>query len=110
MKPHSRLGLFSSLLCLSLLAFKAKPHPRRDTIDRQLLVAFKDEKEAAKRAEIFKKHDLKELQKVGTSPLYLVETKAGVDIKKLQKTIGAEPGVRYAEPNMRMKIFKSLSN
>ena len=80
--------------------------PARSSSDLQLLVAFKDESVAASRADVFKKFSAKEIEKVGSTPLYLIELPEGSDLKKTQAEIAKEPGVRYAEPNIKMKIFK----
>lgn len=73
-----------------------------DHVAGQLLVAFKDASSASKRVKIWKKHHVKEIEKVGSTDLYLVEVSDSADLRKVKKAITAEPGVRYAELNAMM--------
>jgi hypothetical protein len=73
----------------------------------QLLVAFENTEASAKRAALFAKHGVKEVEKVGSSELWLVNLPAGAKLEDVQKAISSEPGVRYAEPNLVMRTFKN---
>ncbi len=106
-----------SLLSLTLLVLfvarcaptqakaSAPPPLGAQSPQRELLIAFKSSEAAAARAALFKKHDLREIQKVGTSDLYLVEVNGARAVKDVQALVQKEEGVKYAEPNSRMKTF-----
>ena len=79
--------------------------PDRPHVPGQLLVAFESDEVAAKRADLFSKYHAKEIEKVGSSQLYLIQLPEGADLKSVQEAIRKEPGVRYAEPNGIMKTF-----
>ena len=79
--------------------------PERPHVPGQLLVAFESDEVAAKRTELFAKYHAQELEKVGSSQLYLIQLPEGADLKSVQDAIRKEPGVRYAEPNGIMKTF-----
>ncbi len=80
---------------------------RPAAVPLQLLVAFKDAKAATKRAEIFKAAGGHEVEKVGSSELYLVAFPEGSDLKAAQDKLAKSEGVRYAEPNLIMRTFKN---
>lgn len=81
--------------------------PAAQHVAGQLLVAFQDASASARRAGLFAKYGLTEIEKVGSSELYLVKLPAGADLADTQKRLTAEPGVRYAEPNAIMRTFKN---
>ena len=83
----------------------SKDAPRFKT--GELLVSFRTEAAAAGRAELFQKYGVVEKEKVGSTDLYLVTFPKTVDVSELQKKISAEPGVKYAEPNLIMRAFKN---
>lgn len=100
------IALFMSLSSLALgraAKRQAEPTPRETAA--QLLVAFQSEKAAEKRIELFQKYNLKEVERVGSTPLFLVNVPEGASLKELQNKLAAEVGVRYAEPNQRMRTF-----
>ena len=78
---------------------------KESSVPRQFLVALSDEATVSKRASLWKKYSAKELEKVGSSALFLIEFAEGSDGKKLVKDLAKEPGVRYAEPNLIMKTM-----
>lgn len=76
--------------------------------DRQILVAFKQPLDQTARQSLFAKHGLKEIEKVGSTDLYLTELPAGVtesQVKKVIEQISAEVSVKYAERNIVLKTF-----
>lgn len=76
---------------------------------RQLLVAFSELPSFEDRLKLWSKFNVLELEQVGKNALILVEAPEGTDALKLEeikKSIAAEKGVRYAEPNVQMRIFK----
>lgn len=85
-----------------------RPTPGKAThVAGQLLVAFENSAAAAKRAPIFAKYQVKEVEKVGASELYLVKLPDGAKLEDLRQKISAEPGVRYAEPNAVLRTFRN---
>lgn len=79
--------------------------PSQNTVPREFLVAFQDDKAAEGRAEMFARHDVEEVEKVGSTATYLVRSSADVDSKTLIKKMESEKGVRYVEPNIRYRLF-----
>lgn len=78
-------------------------------IPHEYLVKFKTEEGAARRAELFKRHQVKERNKVGSDRLYLIEVPANLDEKAVANAIGAEADVKYIEANMVMRIMPMKS-
>lgn len=79
--------------------------PSTSAVPREFLVAFTDDKTAEGRAEMFARHQVKEVNKVGSTATYLVRTESDVDGKELIAQLQAEKGVRYVEPNLRYRLF-----
>jgi len=71
----------------------------------QYLISFEASVSASDRAELFKKWGVKELEKVGSTPLYLIEVPSEADAKATLKGLKASPGVRYVEANLKMQTF-----
>ena len=84
--------------------------PDKNVFEREFLVAFADAAASSRRAEIFARHSLREVERVGSGELYLVEAPKGTDAKTLIKAVSLEPGVRYIEPNLRMSIMPVPGN
>jgi hypothetical protein len=80
-------------------------------VPNQVLVSLKKIMSESDRALIWKKFNLKEIEKVGSEALYLLEaqSKTKVDIRKLTEEIEKNPNVKYAEPNMIQKTFSTGS-
>ena len=77
-----------------------------DHVEKQLLVAFTDDAAAQKRSDIFAKYKAKELQRVGSTHLYLIEIPNEKDLSQVQKSLSQTPGIKYAEPNLKMRTFQ----
>jgi hypothetical protein len=77
--------------------------PRKpDAVENEYLIAFKDQAAVDGRASLFAKHKAVEKEKVGSGHLYLIEVEGDSDV--IIKALEAEPGVRYVEPNLKMRI------
>jgi len=75
----------------------------------QLLVAFEALPSKEERLKLWEKHRVKEIEQVGKNALILVEaapTTTQQELDDLRTALAAEKGVRYAEPNVQMRIFK----
>ena len=77
-----------------------------EMVAQQLLVKFDSENAALGRAKLFDEFSGKELERVGSTPLFLVQFSEEVDILEVKESIEHAPGVKYAEPNMVMRTMK----
>ena len=75
-------------------------------VPQQLMIAFKEETPVEEIEKIILKHQLKKLDKLGSSALYLVEVPVTKDLKELQNDLKKEDKVRYSELNSIMKTMK----
>lgn len=75
------------------------------SVPGQYLISFEATVTAAERAELFKKWNVKELEKVGSTPLYLIDVPAKADATATLRGLRAAPGVRYVEANLKMQTF-----
>ncbi len=78
------------------------------SVPGQYLISFEAQITEQQRMALFAKVDVKLLEKVGSSPLFLIsiegsEKEVSDKIVSLQKT----PGVRYVEANLVMETFKT---
>ncbi len=77
---------------------------------RQLLVAFKRSPPVETRTKLWEKYKLREIEQVAAQSLFLVEAPLNTgaqELKKIQEALGIEPEIRYAEPNIQLRTFKS---
>ena len=76
-------------------------------VANQVLVSLKNPLKFIERTQLWTEWKLKEVEKIGSGDLYLLEvqTKEKVDIKALCKEIEKNSKVKYAEPNMIQKTF-----
>jgi len=81
-------------------------NPPVNAVKGRILVAFADEAAAKKRAEIFARYKAKEIERIGSTPLYLIEVGPEISVKEVIAKISKEPGVRYAEPDIIVKTMK----
>jgi hypothetical protein len=79
--------------------------PRSPTVPGEYLISFEATVSDASRVELFKKWGVKELEKVGSTPLYLIEVSEKSDVQKILAGLRATPGVRYVEANLKMHTF-----
>lgn len=79
--------------------------PSTSAVPREFLVAFTDDKAAEGRADMFARHQVREVNKVGSTATYLVRSEVDVEDKALIAQMQGEPGVRYVEPNLRYRLF-----
>lgn len=84
-------------------------HPGSDPLEHvegELIIGFKSKAEAAKRTTLFKKYDAEEVLQLGQGgQVFLVKFPPGKKLKELQKFLQSEEGVKYAEPNIKMRVF-----
>jgi hypothetical protein len=80
--------------------------PKVNAVANQYLVAFKDDAAAQTRVEVFARLGIKEIERVGTSQLYLIEVPAGDTQAAKLAELKSSQGVRYVEPNLKMRIMK----
>jgi hypothetical protein len=73
---------------------------------RQLLVAFISNEAARDRQSIFEKYHAREIEKLGSTALYLIELPVGAKLKAVQQELAQEPGVKSVEPNIQFRIMK----
>lgn len=71
----------------------------------QYLISFEESVSTETRAELFKKWNVKELEKVGSTPLYLIEIPTTSDTEKTLAGLRSGSGVRYVEANLKMQTF-----
>jgi hypothetical protein len=83
-----------------------KSTPPPPAVPGQYLISFEASVSDASRSSIFKKWAVTELDKVGSTPLYLIEVPEGKDTDKIISGLRSSPGVRYIEPNFTMSIFE----
>ena len=76
-------------------------------VPNQVLVSLKSPLKDAERNTLWANWNLKEVEKIGSESLYLLEvnSKEKADIKALVKEIEKNSKVKYAEPNMIQKTF-----
>jgi len=79
--------------------------PRSPTVPGEYLISFEASVSDAVRGDLFKKWGVKELEKVGPTPLYLIEISVKSDAEKILGGLRATPGVRYVEANLKMQTF-----
>ena len=85
---------------------KTMPKPlKAPAVPGQYLISFETSVTDDARAMTFEKWKVKELEKVGTTPLFLIELSMDTDSEKTLNGLRAEKGVRYVEPNFTMKTF-----
>lgn len=76
------------------------------TIEGQYLVALAAGVNDADRKALWKAHGVVELQKVGSTELYLIEFSGSARSSKTNlQNLSQDSRVRYAEPNLRLKTF-----
>jgi hypothetical protein len=73
----------------------------------QYLISFEAGTAEEQRAELFKKLGVKEIEKVGSSPLYLIEIPPdpASELENILQKLRNSKGVRYVEPNFVMSTF-----
>ncbi len=76
-----------------------------EMVAHQLLVKFHSENAAASRQNIFKKFNGREIERVGSTPLFLVEFPEDSDIHDIKTKLEHHEGIRYAEPNLVMRTM-----
>ena len=75
-------------------------------VEREYLVSFEPGVSADDRRALLEAQGLKELEKVGSSELYLVQFPEGGNAQATIEKLKHSPGVRYVEPNLKMRLFK----
>ena len=74
------------------------------SVPGQYLISFESDISDAQRSKLFNAQKVTLLEKVGSSPLYLIE----INTANVQETIDSlknSPGVRYVEANIIMNTF-----
>ncbi len=99
------LNLFFVTTAFATGAKKQYPRPEYAS-ESQILVSLEAKVTEDERQKIFKKFEVKEIEKVGSTALYLVEVKDKSLLSKTMEGLSKTPGVRYAEPNLRLTIQK----
>jgi len=88
---------------------KSKYEPIEGTmnksVEREFLVALNASLKASDRQSLWKKHGAEEVEKVGSTELYLVRVVDGVDMAAFRRELALEAPVRYVEPNLQLKTF-----
>jgi hypothetical protein len=79
--------------------------PKSPTVPGEYLISFEATVSDSKRSDLFKKWGVKELEKVGSTPLYLIAVPEKSDSEKILRELRATPGVRYVEANLKMHTF-----
>ncbi len=79
--------------------------PRSPSVPGEYLISFEASVSDATRADLFRKWGVKELEKVGSTPLYLIEVSEKSGPEKILAGLRATPGVRYVEANLKMHTF-----
>jgi hypothetical protein len=85
---------------------KAPNEDNPHIVSRQFLVAFNNSDNSETRNSIKSQFEAKELEKVGATELYLFELPENTNMTETLSKISKMPGVRFAEPNLRMKTFQ----
>ncbi|MBS1985240.1 MAG: hypothetical protein JST16_13805 [Bdellovibrionales bacterium] len=75
-------------------------------VEREYLVSFEPGVNAEDRHALLAAQGLKELERVGSSELYLVQFPEGANAQATMEKLKHSPGVRYVEPNLKMRLFK----
>jgi len=84
---------------------KTKEGPKTGTsIEGEYLISFEPQVSKEERTLLFEKVGVKELEKVGSSPLYLILI-AGKDSEAKIESLKGSKGVRYVEANFSFKIL-----
>jgi len=81
-----------------------------EPIERQILVSFEKHMSKNDRKEIFERFDVQEIEQVGKTPLFLVEVKEASRLKSTLEALSKTKGVRYAEPNLKLRIFENKAS
>jgi hypothetical protein len=76
-----------------------------EMVAHQLLVKFNSENAAAERQIIFKKYGGRELERVGSTPLFLVQFPEDSNILEIKGKLEHLEGISYAEPNLVMRTM-----
>lgn len=76
-----------------------------EMVAHQLLVKFASENAALERQKIFKRFGGRELERVGSTPLFLVQFPEDTDILAVKDLLEHVEGVSYAEPNLVMRTM-----
>lgn len=76
-----------------------------EMVSHQLLVKFESENAALERQKIFKQFLGRELERVGTTPLFLVQFPEDTDIMAIKEKLERIAGISYAEPNVIMRAM-----
>lgn len=110
MKPLKSLGLTIAAFLFATTALaggsgKAKEEAPVEMVSRQLLVKFKTENAALERTKVFKKFGGVEVERVGSTPLFLVQFAEDSDVLEIKSRLEHEEGVSYAEPNLVMRAL-----
>ncbi len=71
----------------------------------EYLVALQKPLAAAERSKLFKNHNAVEVEKIGSTELYLVRLAEGSNAEAFVKALGSDPRVRYVEPNLMLQTF-----
>ncbi|HVJ65085.1 MAG TPA: hypothetical protein VM901_07515 [Bdellovibrionota bacterium] len=76
-----------------------------EMVAHQLLVKFKSENAAGERQKIFKELQGREIERVGSTPLFLVQFPEEVNINDVKTKLEHHEGISYAEPNLVMRTM-----
>ncbi len=109
------LGVFLAIGFKGIYGFAKGAEPPKEKsvadlpnyVPNQVLVSLKNGLQDVERKKLWAEWNLKEIEKIGSGSLYLLEvqTKEKADIKTLCKEIEKNSKVKYAEPNMIQKTF-----
>jgi hypothetical protein len=89
---------------------KVENPPVSSQISQEYLVAFANEISSAERQSLWAKFpEVREKEKVGSSPLYLIQIQTE-NHKAIADKIARESGIRYVEPNLKMRMFPKKTN
>ena len=76
-----------------------------EMIAHQLLIKFESENAAAQRQKIFKSFGGIEVERVGSTPLFLVQFSEETNIHEVKTKLEHLEGIQYAEPNLVMRAL-----
>lgn len=114
---HAPLVLGMALSSVVLAGSGGKPKPLDPTdpkvvekdgvemVSHQLLVKFESENAALERGKVFKKFQGREVERVGSTPLFLVQFPQDSNILDIKSKLEHIEGVSYAEPNLVMRTM-----
>jgi len=74
-------------------------------VEGQYLISFEASVTDSQRAALFAQWNVTELEKVGSTPLYLIEVPRDSNLEKTLAGLRSGRGVRYVEANLKMQTF-----